>query len=73
MIKEDINKIFDNCYTKGVGHTIFQRQKALNEIISYLKKQDIVCPFCGDDDFDKIGLKYHLRTYCKVYQDTEEL
>ena len=34
---------------------------------------DIVCPFCGDDGFDKIGLKYHLEYYCKIYQQTEAL
>lgn len=31
----------------------------------------ITCPFCGDSDFDLIGLKYHLSNYCKVFQDTE--
>lgn len=45
MIEEDINKIFDNCYSKDLSvcpkHTIFQRQKALNEIISYLKRERI--------------------------------
>lgn len=26
------------------------------------------CPFCGDDDFDLIGLQYHLqRGWCEVY------
>jgi ribosomal protein L37AE/L43A len=34
------------------------------------EKQDIVCPFCGDDDFDKIGLKIHLLNYCEAYQNT---
>lgn len=28
---------------------------------------DIVCPFCGEDDFDKEGLKYHLGKYCEEY------
>ncbi|MBA7499218.1 hypothetical protein ES704_01958 [subsurface metagenome] len=37
----------------------------------YEQRQDIVCPFCGEDDFDKVGLKYHLDTYCKIYQETE--
>jgi len=33
------------------------------------KTKTIVCPFCGDDDFDEPGLKYHLLRYCKVYGD----
>lgn len=45
-IKDGINKIFDNCYSKELSdcpkHTIFQRQKALNGIISYLKSQNVV-------------------------------
>lgn len=33
----------------------------------------IVCPFCGQEDFDLLGLKYHLSNYCNVYQNTEDL
>lgn len=29
------------------------------------------CPFCNDIGFDKPGLKYHLNTYCKKYEQTE--
>ena len=28
---------------------------------------DLICPFCNDIGFDKIGLKYHLEKYCKQY------
>ena len=29
---------------------------------------DYVCPFCGERDFDAIGLKIHLiRYWCDVY------
>lgn len=28
----------------------------------------LVCPFCGDVDFDKEGLKYHLDNYCDEYR-----
>ena len=31
-----------------------------------IKKEDITCPFCGEKDFDLIGLKYHL-SYCEKY------
>ena len=26
------------------------------------------CPFCNQDDFDKVGLKYHLENYCEAYR-----
>ncbi len=32
--------------------------------------KDITCPFCGEIDFDKIGLKDHLERFCNEYQDT---
>ena len=31
---------------------------------------DIECPFCNEKGYDKIGLKYHLETYCKEYAKT---
>jgi hypothetical protein len=31
----------------------------------------LVCPFCGDDDFDAVGLKLHLTTYCEAYASVE--
>lgn len=34
---------------------------------------DITCPFCGESEFDKQGLKYHLHNYCEEYQKVEEL
>ena len=34
--------------------------------------QDIVCPFCGEADFDKSGLKGHFQNDgCEVYNSTE--
>lgn len=36
-----------------------------------MSNQDIVCPFCGEDGFDKIGLKGHLAFDCKEYSETE--
>ncbi len=29
------------------------------------------CPFCREDDFDKIGLAYHLRHHCEAYADAD--
>jgi len=37
------------------------------------KEPDISCPFCGEEGFDKIGLKYHLQHYCEEYDKTEEM
>lgn len=36
-------------------------------------EDNLVCPFCGEKDFDKIGLKYHLQNYCNDYKNTEEI
>ena len=32
--------------------------------------EELICPFCDENGFDKIGLKFHLLTYCLVFQDT---
>ena len=33
--------------------------------------ESITCPFCNENGFDKIGLKYHFDMgYCKEYSDT---
>ena len=33
--------------------------------------KSVVCPFCGEDDFDLIGLKAHLmRGWCEVFEVT---
>jgi len=31
----------------------------------------MVCPFCGDNDFDAVGLKGHLLNDCAVFDSTE--
>ena len=43
-------------------------------------RHDIECPFCGETEFDKEGLKHHLLCYsiftherfCKAFEETEE-
>jgi hypothetical protein len=37
-------------------------EKAFND-----DNQDIICPFCGERDFDKAGLKFHLQNHCEEY------
>lgn len=34
---------------------------------------DIECPFCGEDGFDKIGLKDHLQNHCDDYDNTDRI
>lgn len=36
-------------------------------------KEYISCPFCGEDDFDLLGLKHHLSYgWCDVYNELLE-
>jgi hypothetical protein len=39
------------------------------------KETEISCPFCGEDDFDKPGLKDHLLSFrgCHDFENTENL
>lgn len=34
------------------------------------KAAEVVCPFCGENDFDLIGLKCHLARHCEPYDKT---
>ena len=31
----------------------------------------VACPFCGENDFDLIGLKTHLQVDCDVFERTK--
>lgn len=36
-----------------------------------VERQDVVCPFCGEGDFDRIGLKLHLHLgWCEPFNET---
>jgi hypothetical protein len=40
--------------------------------IKYEASLDVVCPFCGEGEFDKIGLKLHLeRGHCDEYREVD--
>ena len=40
----------------------------LNKFDKQNEKSEIYCPFCGEGDFDRIGLKHHLDTgWCNEY------
>lgn len=32
---------------------------------------DLICPFCGECDFDKVGLKMHLMRWCSAFKNLE--
>lgn len=37
------------------------------------KSEDVTCPFCGEEGFDLIGLRYHLEVHpCQEYQEAVE-
>lgn len=36
-----------------------------------MQNEEVTCPFCGEQDFDKIGLKDHLTFDCKAYRETD--
>lgn len=33
----------------------------------------VSCQFCGERDFDLIGLKHHLQNYCEKFENIETL
>lgn len=33
----------------------------------------VVCPYCGEKDFDLVGLKNHLLAHCDKFRKTETL
>lgn len=36
------------------------------------KKTNLTCPFCGETDFDKVGLKIHIiNGWCEEFENTE--
>ena len=53
---------------KPAGQNPPRSESVKSEVVKY-----IVCPFCGEDDFDLIGLKHHLNVYCDNYQKIQAL
>ncbi len=50
----------------------FYYHVTLNDILNSLLSDDVTCPFCKDDGFDKEGLKNHLEHGdCEVYNNTD--
>ena len=36
-----------------------------------LTGSDLICPFCEETDFDLIGLKNHIKNYCRVFREID--
>jgi hypothetical protein len=51
------------------------RRDTIEEVKAEIDQQEeplISCPFCGQKDFDLIGLKGHfIKGYCDIYNETE--
>ncbi len=73
--KEITNNIY-SAYGSGTG-ILFGIPAAfrggVETIVQAAIGTSIKCPFCGEDDFDLVGLKHHLSDHCQTYQDTEDL
>ena len=47
---------------------------AAEQIHDLLDSKRLVCPFCGENDFDHVGLKIHFeRRFCPSYGANEEV
>jgi transposase-like protein len=50
------------------------RSYTQEEIQSMLREcQNLYCPFCGEFDFDRIGLKSHITFHCDSFRDVSTL
>lgn len=36
-----------------------------------IPEENIKCPFCNQNDFDLIGLKYHIEHHCEIYAELD--
>lgn len=68
-LKEIVTKI-----ERGEGYD-YKDNKSMRQAIHDLEhpKRGIVCPFCGDPDFDLPGLKKHINVYCEKWNDVEDI
>lgn len=51
----------------------FRLMEKIESLLPKPNPQDVVCPFCGEDDFDLIGLKKHITCYCEKYAETKSI
>ena len=51
-----------------LGMSDEQRFNAKGFLADLNEQRPIVCPFCGEGDFDQAGLVHHLDEYCGEYE-----
>ncbi|HUS49418.1 MAG TPA: hypothetical protein VMZ91_04600 [Candidatus Paceibacterota bacterium] len=79
MINEIMEEIKEHlkptniCGIQPIDHEYVVWEKIALWFEKHTSKKDITCPFCGEDDFDTIGLKHHLNAYCDNYQKIQAL
>ena len=73
----DIDYSLPGCvraFYKGKGLRAESIEKLKEMIDKHAYPFHISCPFCGEKDFDKIGLKHHLiNGYCEEYLNTQSI
>lgn len=52
-------------------HPIFK--PILDSFCKPKESENINCPFCGETNFDEIGLKHHLSNYCEKYSQIQNI
>ena len=67
--KEGIEKYYGTSKSKRLAKEIC----SLSVVDIAQVGEDIICPFCHEDNFDKEGLKHHLFNYCEVHANTENI
>jgi hypothetical protein len=71
----------DNNRGVGYGDISLEKQALVSELAAIdaqatadAQRQDVVCPFCEEEDFDLIGLKGHLLNgHCADFERTARL
>jgi len=78
MISKEARRLTDGIYTaygSGSGYLFGitpDKRPAVEAIIQAVLNRDSPCPFCGEDGYDKPGLKSHYdHGDCEAYNTTE--
>lgn len=53
---------------------VVKLEEAFRRACLHPSGSEVICPFCGEGDFDLPGLKHHLRTgFCQKWDEVEVL
>jgi len=64
------------CYKvdeRAIAQAQIDKLKRLGRLKDELAATGITCPFCGQDGYDKMGLKHHLNFSCNSFYETEDI